>query len=58
VRWPPARKLVICNSELILRQSPDIKEVNTETEEATALEAVTWRQLMKIQQIEKFLYML
>jgi hypothetical protein len=45
VRWPPAW-------ELVVRQSPASKDVNTEAEEATALEAVTRRQPLKIQQIE------
>jgi hypothetical protein len=34
-------------------QSPASKDVNTEGEEATALEAVTRRQPVKIQQTEK-----
>jgi hypothetical protein len=34
-------------------QSPAGKNVNTEAEEATALEAVTRRQPVKIQQTEK-----
>jgi hypothetical protein len=36
----------------VVRQSPASKDVNTEVEEATALEAVTRRQPVKIQQIE------
>jgi hypothetical protein len=36
-----------------VRQSPANKDVNTETEEATVLEAVTRRQLVKTQQNEK-----
>jgi hypothetical protein len=36
-----------------VRQSPASKGLNTEAEEATALEAVTRRQPMKIQQTEK-----
>jgi hypothetical protein len=36
-----------------VRQSPVMKDVNTEFEAATALEAVTRRQPMKIQQTEK-----
>jgi hypothetical protein len=36
-----------------VRQSPDSKDVNTEAEEATALEAVTRRQTAKTQQTEK-----
>jgi hypothetical protein len=36
-----------------MRQSPASKNVNTEGEEATTLEAVTWRQPAKIQQTEE-----
>jgi hypothetical protein len=36
-----------------VRQSPASKNVNTEAEKATALEAVTGRQPVKIQQTEK-----
>jgi hypothetical protein len=36
-----------------MRQSPSSKDVNTKAEEATALEAVTRRQPVKIQQTEK-----
>jgi hypothetical protein len=36
-----------------VRKSPASKGVNTEVEEATALEAVTERQPWKIQQTEK-----
>jgi hypothetical protein len=36
-----------------MRQSPANKGVNTEAEEATALEAVTRRQPVKTQQTEK-----
>jgi hypothetical protein len=32
--------------------------MNTEAEEATALEAVTWQQNVKIQQIEKTSYVM
>jgi hypothetical protein len=39
--------------ELVMRQSLASKGVNTEAEEATALEAVTRRQPVKIQQTEK-----
>jgi hypothetical protein len=46
VMWPPAW-------ELVVRQTPARKGVNTEAEEATVLEAVTRRQPVKIQQIEK-----
>jgi hypothetical protein len=38
---------------LVVRQSPASKGVNTEAEEAMALEAVTRRQPVKIQQTEK-----
>jgi hypothetical protein len=43
---------------LFVRQSPTIKDVNTEAEEATALEAVTRRQPVKIQQTDKTSYVL
>jgi hypothetical protein len=46
VRWPPAWVLVV-------RQSLASKGVNTETNETTALEAVTRRQPVKIQRTEK-----
>jgi hypothetical protein len=36
-----------------VRQSPASKDVNTEDEEAAALEAITRRQPVKIQQTEK-----
>jgi hypothetical protein len=36
-----------------MRQSPSIKDVNTEAEEATALEAVIRERLVKTQQTEK-----
>jgi hypothetical protein len=36
-----------------VRQSPAIKGVNTEAKEATTLEAVTRRQLVKTQPAEK-----
>jgi hypothetical protein len=36
-----------------VRQSPDSKDMNTEAEEATALEAVTGLQSVKIRQTEK-----
>jgi hypothetical protein len=48
VRWPPVWKF-----ELVVRQSPASKNVNTEAEEATTLEDVTRRQPVKIQQTEK-----
>jgi hypothetical protein len=41
-----------------VRQSSASKDVNTEAEEPTELEAVTRRQPVKIQLIEKTLYML
>jgi hypothetical protein len=41
-----------------VRQSSLSKNVNTEAEEATALEAVARRQPMKIQQTEKASYVL
>jgi hypothetical protein len=41
-----------------VRQSPVSKDVNTKAEEATALEAVTRRQPVKIQQTEKISYVL
>jgi hypothetical protein len=43
---------------MVVRQSPASKDVNTEAEEATALEADTRRQLVKIQQTEKTSYAL
>jgi hypothetical protein len=39
-----------------VRQSPASKGVNAEEEEATALEAVTRRQPVKLQQTEKTSY--
>jgi hypothetical protein len=41
-----------------VRQSTVNKDVNTEAEQATALEAVTKRQPVKIQQTEKTSYVL
>jgi hypothetical protein len=44
---------------LVVRESPASKDVNTEDEEATALEAVTRRQPVMIEQTEQtwcFLY--
>jgi hypothetical protein len=41
-----------------MRQSLASTDVNTEAEEATPLEAVTSRQPVKIQQTEKFSYVL
>jgi hypothetical protein len=51
VTWPQAW-------ELVVRQSPASKDVNTEAEEATVLEAVTRRQTVKIQQIAYTSYVL
>jgi hypothetical protein len=45
VRWP-----LVWEFELVVRQSPTSKDVNKEVEEATALESVTRRQPVKIQQ--------
>jgi hypothetical protein len=39
--------------ELVVRQSSASKDVNTEAEKATELEAVTRRQPVKIRQTEK-----
>jgi hypothetical protein len=39
-----------------VRQTPGRKDVNTETEEATVLEAVTRRQRVKVLQAEKTQY--
>jgi hypothetical protein len=41
-----------------VRESPACKDVNTKTEEATALEAVARRQRVKTQQTEKTSYVL
>jgi hypothetical protein len=41
-----------------MRQSPASKDVNTEAEEVTALEADTRRQPVKTQQTEKRYYLL
>jgi hypothetical protein len=41
-----------------VRQSPASKDVNTQAEESTALEAITRRQLVKTQQTEKTYCML
>jgi hypothetical protein len=45
------------NTELVVRQSPAIQDVNTEAEVSTELEAVT-RQPLKTQQSEKTYCML
>jgi hypothetical protein len=47
------RLRVSWSNELVVRLSPATNDVNTESEEATALEAVTRRQPVKIQQTEK-----
>jgi hypothetical protein len=39
----------VVNAEVVVRQSPVIKDVSKEAGEATALEAVTRRQLVKVQ---------
>jgi hypothetical protein len=44
--------------ELVVRQLLASKDMNTEAEEATALEAITRQQLVKIQQTEKISYVL
>jgi hypothetical protein len=49
---PHCCKLLRNNVEFIMKKSPTSKDVNTEAEEATALEAVT-RQPVKTQQTEK-----
>jgi hypothetical protein len=41
-----------------VRQSPGIKDVNTEAEEATALESIARRQPVRVQEIEKISYLL
>jgi hypothetical protein len=48
VIWPPAWELVSWSSELVVSQLQASKDVNTEAEEATALEAVTRRQPVEI----------
>jgi hypothetical protein len=58
VRWPPAWELGCWSKELVVRQSSASKDVNMEVKEAMALEAITRRQLVKIQQTEKILYLL
>jgi hypothetical protein len=49
---PHCFKSLRSNAELVVKLSPASKDVNTEAEEAMALEAVT-RQPVKTQQIEK-----
>jgi hypothetical protein len=46
------------SNELVVRQLPTSKDLNTEAEEAMSLEAITRQEQVKIQQIEKTLYML
>jgi hypothetical protein len=43
---------------LVVREPPVSKDVYTEAEEATALEAVTRQRLVKTQQTEKISYVL
>jgi hypothetical protein len=43
---------------LVVRQSPASNDVNTEVDEAAGLEVITRRQLVKLQQAEKILYLL
>jgi hypothetical protein len=50
---PHCFEMLLSNTDLVVRHSPAGKDVNTEFEEATALEAVTRRQQVKIQQAEK-----
>jgi hypothetical protein len=53
-----------CNNQgksriwLVVRQSSANKDVNTETEESTALEAATRQRLVEIQKTEKTYYVL
>jgi hypothetical protein len=56
MRWPPAWALVSLSNELVVRQSLACKIVNREAEKVTALEAVTGRQPVKIQQTNKSSY--
>jgi hypothetical protein len=46
------------DNELVVRQPSASKDVNTEAEEATSLEAVARRQTVKIQQTEKTSYVM
>jgi hypothetical protein len=48
-----AMELVSWSNKLVARQSPASKDVNMEAEEVAALEAVTRRQPVKMQQTEK-----
>jgi hypothetical protein len=47
-----------CRFQLVVRQSPASKDVNTEAEGVTELEAAIRRQPMKIQQTEKTQWLL
>jgi hypothetical protein len=58
VRWLSAWVLGSWSNKLIVRQSPVSKDVKTEAEEATALEAVTRQQSAKRQQTENIWYVL
>jgi hypothetical protein len=58
VRWRPAWELVSWSIELVARQSPASKHVNTAAEEAKALTAVSRRQPAKRQQTESTSYVL
>jgi hypothetical protein len=58
MRWPPGSVSVSLSNELFVKQSPASKDVNTEAKEATAIEAVTRRQPLKVQQTENLLYVL
>jgi hypothetical protein len=53
VRWPPAWEFVSLSNERFVRELAASKDVKTEAEETTELEAVTRRQLVKIEQTEK-----
>jgi hypothetical protein len=53
VRWPPSYKFHSWSNESVVRQSLAGKNVNTEAEETTALEAVTRLQPVKIEQTTK-----
>jgi hypothetical protein len=49
-------KKVTSNTELVVIESPASKDVNTEADEAMALEAVTWRQPVRTHQPEDFVH--
>jgi hypothetical protein len=53
VRRPPAWELFDWSSKCVLRQSAASKDVNTEAEEATALQAVSRRQPIEMELIEE-----